>query len=272
MKFIRCTISLLLCFLIICITSCGSSDEATLKVVSTDYIGLTELKSKGIDKEYIENWSNLSSNPYVDYCCHVSLSNGNVVVSNRLEAENIFSMTAGDGYFLGITQGEFDGWVKYFPNHSAWEPEFAGEPQVVVNENCCGFLKISDQLGYLFTTDMWKSGDSYLYELNFSYGSEGFEWSIEKITRFSDIPVTFTYNENEKMIYIATLKDLVAFSLESNTIEVLADLSLWEYSGATSIVQLNDKLYIGMCMGICEYDLAQKELLWYPMDYSKYVN
>lgn len=268
-KRIRIAVLLVLTLAVLC--SC-KAEETTLKVKSIDYDGLTELTAAEPDEEMIKNWSLISQNPYVDYICYLTVSGESLVVSNFHDSPNTFmTHRTTNGYFLGVDVGEFDGWVKYFPYYSAVAPEIVGSSRDVVNENCRGFVEDWSRNVYLFTWDyagLYSPGSGVIYELRLP--SLDGEWEWKQVAEAAGKPLFFEYDRENKIIYVVSSMELVAFSLEDYSVTTLSDLSLW--GAATSMVRIDNKLYIGMAMGIYEYDLTTTETKWYPMDYPKYVH
>ena len=263
MKKIISTMFLLVLMVAVFGCKSSSSNETVLTVTSHDYKGLKELYAAEIDEEAVGNWSLMTLNPYYGYICHVALRNDELYVSSEWEYQNSFTVMGNCGYFVGVDLGEFDGWVRY---HSYDKDE----PILVVNENCRGFVKVDNDTAYLFTGFCHIFHDEgAVYKLSFS--PEYDESSCVKIADLSGNPLVYTYNKVSQTVYVATTKELLAVSLVDNSITTLSDISLWEHSGATSIVEHNGKLYVGFCMGIYEYDLETKKVMWYPMDYEKYV-
>lgn len=262
-------IAVVMLIVILFMSSCTQSKANILPVVSLDYPGLTEMIAGDMDEDVIRGWTSIDLNPYWECCCHVSLSNDELIISNKVDYNESFTMKGNIGYFVGVNIGHSDGWVKWYPTHSAWSPEIVGKPKLVADESCQGFIKVDNNKGYLFTYDTFDDAIGYIYELVLP--DINGEWQWQRVGQFSSCPLAFTYNEDTQMIYVATSTELASFSIKDNEIVSLADLSLWQYTGVTSMVELNDKLYLGMCMGVYEYDLNTKQTKWYPMDYDKYL-
>ena len=277
MRSIRKYFIVFLLLFVLVFSACTKGDSNVLHVKSIDYNGLTELTAAEPDEEMIRNWILIDQNAYSDYTCCLTISGNQIVVSNYDTYPNTYiTQRTANGYFVGVDVGEFDGWVKYFPHYSTLGPEIAGPSRDVVNENCRGFVEEgSGNIVYLFTCDyagLYPPGSGYIYELHFPSLNGEREWEWVRVNEIEGIPLFLEYDRENKIIYIVSSLELVAFSLEDYSVTALADLSLWQYSAATSMVRLNDKLYIGMAMGIYEYDLTTAETKWYPMDYSKYVS
>lgn len=271
-KRIRIAVLLVLTLAVLC--SC-KAEETTLKVKSIDYDGLTELTAAEPDEETIKNWPASYKNPYWDYICHLTVSGDNLVVSNNHARQQAYLMHVDYGYFVGAKIGShYDtGFVMYYPafwtiNDEVYQAELP--PKLVAAEQCRGFVEVDGQpLIYLFTNESFYTGKSYVYEIRLTDSEYHWEW--ERICELPSLPIAYNLDNENKIIYIVTEDELLAFSFEDYSFTTLADLSLW-HNSATSMVRLDDKLYIGMRMGIYEYDLTTTETEWYPMDYSKYVS
>lgn len=273
MKNVRNYVVPVLLITLLCFASCTKED--VLYVKSIDYPGLTELHAEFPDEDTIRGWNFFTLNPYYPYVCRVSLSGEDLVITNDRTSLKAFTMMGDHGYFLGVTLGEWDGWVKLYPYHSALAPEIVGEPQMVVNENCRGIIQINNALGYLLvgTTGSILDTEAALgaiYELRLN--KESREWEWEKLSNLPGYPLLYEYDEDGKTIYIATHTELLSFSVEDKSVVSLADLRIWASTGALSIVQRDQTLYLGMAMGIYEFDLTKNDWKWYPMHYEEYVS
>ena len=258
-------------------SSCMKQQQDILHVQSVDYVWLTELEAETPDEGAINNWIHNAVSTGLTNDCYVSERNGNLIVSNLCMNQQAYTMPGDNGYFVGVDMGEFDSWVMFFPYYSAIMPELVREPEMVVNEHCLGFVKVDNTRGYLFTR---KEADhsAYLehpniglvYELQFPTGKSN--WECTKIADLEGFKFQFVYDKVSSLIYIATNKSLLSFSTVDHSVVELADLSLWESIGCSSIVQLNGKLYLSMHMGIYEYDLSKSDWKWYPIPSEKYVS
>ncbi len=255
-------------------TACGSD---VLSVKSVDYEGLTRLTAAEPDEETIKRWTFITVNPYHGYNCVVSVSDGKLVISDSEEIPMSFVANGDYGYFVGVRDRHSDnGWVQYCEYYGALPAEKLeivetppDPPRIIVNEGCRGFIKINNGLIYLLTGDSFSTGTGGVYALCLEY--EKGEWVWERIATLPEAPHFHVYDAENKMIYMVTSSALISFSLADYSVTTLADLHLWEYSGTTSLVQLNGKLYVGMPMGIYEYDLADGGTKWYPMPYEKLI-
>lgn len=267
-------VSMLVC---LCLTACGTGGTDVLPVKSVDYEGLTELVAAEPDEKMIDLWNSFTVNPYYGYFCHLSLDGDDLLISAEMPPEtDSYTLKGNNGYFVGTDIGEFDGWVKYFPYYSVMAPEIVGEPADVVDENCLGFIKVDSTRGYLLTwvyqggiLEAYEGVSGGVYELRFPNADN--DWSCTRIADIKGLPRTYTYDADSGILYIATTTSLLAVSTSERTCTKLADLSLWDAAGVTSLVQLNGKLYAGMPMGVYEYDLATGGTKWYPMPYEKLI-
>ena len=243
----------------------------TLSVISYDYEGLHTMRAGEIDKRMLELWSYIEINPYYGYMCHISEKNGMLFVSSDWEYDDTFIMCGNNGYFVGVDIGEFDGWVTYYPYYSVFAPEIVGEPRMVAGENCRGLIGIDDRNGYALTGLAHLFTDrGALYRLSLPEGESDWTWS--KVADLPGCPRAYDYHEEAQTVYIVTSQELLALSTVDDSLTVLADLDPWRHSGVTSVVALDGKVYVGMGMGIYEYDLATGQSLWYPLDFEKYVD
>ena len=254
--------------LLLILSSCSSFNTRYLDVCSLDYVGLKKLESSAVDEALIKSWHLSWENPYNEYVCCVSEKDGKLMISKSFENDTSFTMRADNGYFVGVDMGEYDGWVKYYPYPAVGDSDAS---QTVVSENCKGIIKIDNKNGYVLTGLRHILSDcGAIYKLSLPSIHEKWEWS--KVADLSSVPMAYAYDDESNSIYIATALELLKYSISTNTVTTLADVSLWEFSGATSMVILGGKIYLGMGMGIYEYDIATATTAWFPVDFEKYAS
>ena len=256
--------------LLLLLSSCGGT-EKTLWADSCDYSRPLELKAAEIDREQIEKWADTE---FEEYVCYVSISDGKLIISKSAETKESHIMAGNNGYFIGVDLGEFDGFIEYRSYHSAWSedwtPPVTAMSETVIPENCRGFVKADNTYGYALTgySHMF-TDEGAIYKLTFPTANS--YYTCTKICELSACPRAYTYDGESEAVYIATTNELLLLSLKDDTVKVLADISVFSPLGTTSMVYTDGKIYIGMCMGIYEYDTKTNDSAWYPLDIEKYA-
>lgn len=266
MKKKRTALLVLLTVILLMCSSC-KSDKRTLEVTSYDYQGLKQFEAGEIKARLIPWYS--VDNPYIDYSCYITVENGKLKVENYIPDEESSIMWGNYGYFVGVNVFE-EGWVCYYPYAWYWAEEVQ-EPQLVVGENCLGFIRLDKENGYVVTFERgYTSCVAHLYSLEYSEAERKWVWNCE--ATIDDGINTYLFDPDEQCIYIFTNEGIECFSIKDKTLRtVKMSRILKQHIYANSAVKLNGKLYCGSPMGIYEYDIDTDEEFWYPMDYEKYV-
>ena len=263
----KSTAVLVLLAVILLMCSSCKSDKRTLEVTSYDYQGLKQFEAGEIKARLIP-WHSVD-NPYIDYSCYITVENGKLKVENHIPDEESSIMWGNYGYFVGVNVFE-EGWVCYYPYAGYWAEEVQ-EPQLVVGENCLGFIRLDKENGYVVTFERgYTSCVAHLYSLEYSEAERKWVWNCE--ATIDDGINTYPFDPDEQCIYIFTNEGIECFSIKDKTLRtVKMSRILKQHIYANSAVKLNGKLYCGSPMGIYEYDIDTDEEFWYLMDYEKYV-
>ena len=215
MKMKRTALLVLLAVILLMCPSC-TSDKRTLEVTSYDYQGLKQFEAGEIDGTRLASWY-LVDNPYIDYSCYITVENGKLKVENYIPDEESSVMWGDHGYFVGVNLFE-EGWVCYYP-YAWYLPAYAQEPQLVVGENCAGFIKLDRQNGYVFTYDSsFMSCVAHLYSLEYSESEKQWMWNCE--ATFDDGINTYLFDSEEYRKCDTGLKHMRAPVINSHTISV----------------------------------------------------
>lgn len=252
-----------------CCSSCSGA-ENYLSVSSDDYTGLTKMVVGEVDEEAAKSWIYVDRNPYIDHVCNVSVHNGKLWVSDRYEEEKNAIMPMNYGYFVGVNLHD-EGWVGYYP-YGWLDPATPAEMTLVARENCFGFVRISQDKGYVFTAEVGLTEyTGHLYSISFSEPEH--RWTWECVATFENGPDTYLYDESEQCIYIFTNKDVKKYSVTDETLTTVKESDILSKGvGLLSAVLLNGKIYGGSPMGIYEFDPKTGEERWFQMDYGKYIS
>ena len=233
----------------LCFSAC--SGKGSLDVMSYDYQGLVKMEQNDIDLDYI--WQN-----FTGHYCGVSLENEKLVISRPDINKRSYTMMGNYGYFVGVDLGEFDGWVRFFPYDGD-----DTEPLLVVDENCRGFVERGQGKGELLLTGLAHMGlnEGALYKL---YLVDK-QWHWEKLCDLGSSPNAYFYNKDTGILYIVTDMAILAYT-EEDGLETLLKNEDLGYMYPNSLVELDGKLYVGMALGVYEYDLGNGSTSWYTLD------
>ena len=174
------------------------------------------------------------------------------------EYTNQYLLSMNNGYFTGVDLGEFGGHCKYYQYFNADNAEGV----LVTDESCYGLFSKSptdNDNGYLISGvwNMRTTGTSKIHRLYRTQDS----WKWETLLEFDSTPRCYLYLHDSNELYIATWKQLLKVSLDDCVVTVLSEHESLEYSD--SIVKHNGKLYVGLFIGVLEYDLETGDTIWY---------
>lgn len=249
-------------------SACTSQSERII-VTSSDYASLKYLEPGDFDEEQSIYW-NLLENPYCEYTCSVSISDGMLFISNYESRQKSYLTLFDNGYFCGVDLGEFDGWVKYYPYHSTY-PE-AGETILVSTQNCRGIIAKDRKNGYLLTGEYGGPFGEYhgsIYNLHYLEDEKKWEWNLLK--SINELPLAFSYEEDQDILYIVTSGSIISVSSDCQVTMIITS-DLLSRIGANSIVYYDSSFWCRSPMGVYRYCIENEEEIWYPMDYKSHVN
>jgi len=266
----KCKPLSIIVLIIICLGLFGCDTEEasiSLSVSSSDYHGLTKMQAGELDKEKAQAW-HLDDNPYKEYSCFVALNGDSLRITNDSPPKDYHLFQGNYGYFVGIDLGHWDGWVRYYPYNSS---QLEQQPLLVAQENCCGFLSVSPERGYVLTYDYFgdEAKRGKLYELQYSEVNQQWEWRV--IVSFDHKPQALLADDATKCIFILTTEDILVVS-EDGSIGSVYTSSVLPYIDVNSIIKRDGSLYCGSSMGVYEYHTESQTENWYPMDYEEYVD
>ena len=206
----------------------------------------------GVEKLYESEYSfDKDAEPYF-----VSNVNDKLSLSNKRGDPKYSHVMPGDnGYFVGITIGEFDGWVRYYPYYS-FDPLMTGQERVICEENCRGFIKIDNKNAYMFT-GLVNMGYEYgkVYKLNYSNETG---WTSNLIFEGDSEVIESVYSNGTA--YFITYNNLYSISDDDKISEPLLDVS--QYS-LTSITALDGVIYVGTFGGVLGYNQSTGDVTFY---------
>ncbi len=213
-------------------------DFARMREYHTEYIGPRFVLKERDGKVYSEEYDDIDDNIHFAY------------VNSQ--------------YLVGVDCGEFDGWVL-LSDYAGFHPDGDGQFEKILEENCMGFLQKPTGIGepeiaYIFTGMLHitiNEGTLYRFE-----NGSGPEWKLEKISDLGSCPCAFMYDENR--IIVATNDGLIAVDPDTGAIETLCETDYWAYISPKSMVRLGDSYLISGDIGILEYRIESKKIVWYP--------
>ena len=235
-------------------------------VSSPDFPNLRRLTACEFDCDKNRKYYSWDS-PYELLSCCIEKKGTSIIVRTIRENEGKTHIFNADyGYFVGVNIGEFDGWVRFYPYNSVC---FDLESTPVVNENCLGFIKISNSKGYLVTEDFRSMSKSecigHLLELSGDYESGTFKWETIAET---DCPLAFTYDEETESVYISTCTSIIMID-KNHTVKIIKETEIPYEILTNSMIKIGNSLFCGSCTGIYEYRADSDDEFWYPFDFEK---
>ncbi len=252
------------CAIVLLFSANACSDSKRLTV--TIPTGRVRISPGEIDAEafYLVNWVGRSDR------YHVSLECGELFIRDAVgfSLPNSYFARAGESYFLGVNCGEFDGWVAYVPFDRDYHDK---EPQLILQENCCGFYEV-DNMNLLLFTGLSHMDTNYgrVYHIkrvgNETYGVE--DWSCLELAELNGKPLVYLPCEDERILYIATNNGLHALH-EDGSLQTFAVPDEWDEMHPNSIVLKDGVLYFGMHLGILAYYPETETYDWYPLDFAR---
>lgn len=235
------------------LTSCGQA-EYTMEVLSMDY-GITEYAGVLLD----ENGVTLDITAKSDYVV-VDEYCGKLVLSSYRKPINAHVAMGGYGYFTGLDLGEFDGWLRYSEYHS----DVSGEEDILIaRESCHGFEEIADGC-FVTCTSSAVDYQSYLYLLQYTPENESGYWKWERYATIEDWFIADFACDSEENAYVITSSNLLKIDREGN-VEIVISGAWWRSLGPTSMVFLDDVLYIGCDRGFLQYK-PDGRLYWFSVE------
>ncbi len=264
----RRTVGLIMSLIIIvCFAGCNRRAER-IEVFSPDFPNLRKLTACEFDSDKNEKYYSGDSSYLPFLSCRIEKKGASIIVRKTRENEGYTHIILLDyGYFIGVNIGEFDGWVRFYPYNSAC---FGLESTLVVNENCLGFIKISNQKGYLVTEDYRSMSPfncfGHLFELNADYDSGTVKW--EKIAETDTAPFAFTYDEETESVYMATCTSIIMID-KNHTGKIVKETEMPFEILINSMIKIGNSLFCGSFTGIYEYRIDSDEEFWYPFDFDK---
>lgn len=206
----------------------------------------------GVEKLYASEYSfDRDAEPYF-----VSTVNNKLSLSNKRGDPKYSHVMPGDnGYFVGITIGEFDGWVRYYPYYS-FDPLVAGQEKVICEENCQGFIKIDNKNAYMFTgLALVTTEYGKVYKLNYS---DETDWTCNQIFEVDSVIIGSVYSNGTA--YFITYNNLYSISADDEISEPLLDVS---QNSLTSITALDGIIYVGTFGGVLGYNQSTGDVTFY---------
>lgn len=256
---------LTICLVAILLEGCNCENKK-LCVYSIDYYNLREIKEGKFDYDIARKWY-LDENPYRECACYILIRNSNLVIENRYENNGVDVYKGDYGYFIGVDDGVYDGWVRYYPYNSG---AMKYESSIVANENCKGIVMINREKGYIITCNLFETGSNIgsVYELTCDNDKKTWEWT--RAVTIKDYPLVSAYCEEDELLYVITDNSILSIDYKHN-IHILKNTDFPAKVAPNSAVVFGGNLYCGSPMGIYEFEIDSGKEHWYPMNYSKYV-
>ena len=256
--------------MVVTLFSC-SLGKKEISITST-YDGLNKLIEGEIDIDRLNDWIYIDDNPYYSYECAVSVYDGTLHVSEIEDDSYRQYMFAGDnGYFMGVSIGHFDGWVRYYPYNSAFT---STESKLICTSNCVGMVKRDNRHGYFITPDTSSEGGrGIIYELTLSDTSS--EWECSELLSIDGAPEAMAYDEESNELVVASNTGLYLIDIDSDELTSISltvpSQEIWSIMQPNSVAMIDEFIYVGTSTGVYEYDRNTSVYRWYPVDFSVHL-
>ena len=270
-------ITVLIVIFLLCVSfvfaSCASGER--LEVVSEDFPKLKYLKAGEYDKGEIRNSIYLESSILYKHWYKVSEKDGKLFISDCIndEYQPAVKVSCDCGYFVSLNAGEYDSWVEYYEYRMGWHEEFP-EPvrTLVTNDHPFRFESIDRHHMYLITYRYDPDSDSnwipsektVIYKLWLPDLESRWQWKEMPETMPGDPQASF-YDSESEILYIATREGLFAYDANDNIISYEVPTDLWDYMAQSSIVRIENTIYVGSIFGVYAQPVDGGESIWYPL-------
>ena len=256
-----------------CLPSCTAKER--LEVVSDDFPKLRYLEAGEFDESEIRlsNYSDVNINYKHAYM--VSEKDGKLCISEGIDDEYqaAIKISCDNGYFVSVNVGEYDSWVEYYDYRMGWHEEFP-EPvrTLVTNDHPFKFEAVDRHNMYLITYRYDPDSDSnwdpsmktVIFKLWLPDLESDWQWEEMPETMAGD-PLASFYDSESNFLYLATREGLFAYDEKGNITLYEVPDDLWGYMAITSIVRIDDMIYVGSYFGIYAQPVDGGASTWYPL-------
>jgi hypothetical protein len=264
------------------LTASSCSAPNTIEVTSMDYPNLTKMLPGEFD-ENLCSYYVLANYKWHNYSCRLSVENGKLFVSNEradmpYEQHEMFN----HGYLLGTDYGELSGWVRWCLQEELIYPEGKRptvEETVLSEENCRFIIRLERETDCAFVVldtvcmmDDYEA-DTLVYRFERIRTGSGYDYTLEftEITSLGGDCTAYFNSIEEECVYLATDCGIYKLNYDGAVETVVEEENFRYMVEITSIVLYEGELYCSSPLGIYRYNPKTGELLWYPLDYEKYV-
>ena len=267
------TLMVILLCISYCLPSCSAKDR--LEVVSDDFPKLRYLEAGEYNAEKIKQSLNIEVNIHYKHAYVVSEKDDKLYISEGIDNayQSAVKVSCDCGYFVSVNVGEYDSWVEYYDYRMGWHEEFP-EPvrTLVTNDYPFKFEMIDRHNMYLITYRYDADSDSnwdpsmktVIFKLWLSDLDYDWQWEEMPKTMAGDPKASF-YDSESKVLYLATREGLFAYDDKGNITSYEIPKDLWGYMAITSVVRIDDMIYVGTYFGIYAQPIDGNASVWYPL-------
>ena len=220
-----------------------------------------ELEAKTFTPE--EMWALWNAHDYNDPWYHVYTEDGtlwlNLADSN---SPGPFELHTNCRILYGVDIGEWGGWLST-GCFGEFSQGIVNSETVLSGESIIGVYqkKFYDPVAYILAGTYRKQR---VYRFT-DHAEKG--WTLETVVQLNIEPDAALLDDDK--LVIATMDSLIAVDVNTGETAVLYDGEDWKYNQYNSIAKVGDSYFIGSVIGLREYRISEKKMLFYP--YPDYV-
>jgi len=267
---LKISIIAILITLSLCLYSCAT-DNDTLCAYSTDYINVDRLKAQDFDIKDISE-KLFSDYKYFGYDCNVSTSIqagdylSEKLVINNTPIPTIHKRILSDGFVIGLDQGEMGSGVLFYPNSSDSKDNI----QILLSGRCVALFDTDnthEEIYAVTSWNYWKEKEPVsLYKISRSNNS----CIVKKVCDISNEYAKAAAITDDNTIYVATDQALYSVTLEGKVTKIDVP-EAWYSLYFTSMVEFEQKIYIGTHCGVLRYSPDTDTFTWFPVNYENVI-
>lgn len=259
-------LALLLCTLLL-LSSCDGT--LTLEVRSTDY-DVSVLTASELNDAIFERHTSDQYNVFYSY---VSVTNSygdanKMLVINNERDSHLRKADSIGGYFVGLDHAEFASGIYFIPCSGSMK----ADAHKVSDSRCVGLFDGPISGEYCYAITAWNAfGEEEAVKLCKLISPIDGACDVEIICDIAlgdAIACTRTSNSD---FYVITESSFYSVTTDGIVTKIQVP-SQWRNLQVTSIVEIENMIYIGTKYGVLEYSILEDEFVWFPVEYEKAVN
>ena len=252
MKVLRIATVFLLIAGCLLLQSCQQGELLQVKGMNFD-----QLEAKEFTPE--EMWLMWNAHDYDDPFYHVYNENGTLWLNHgSSDSMSTFSIYTGYRQLFADSLGEWGGWVATANFYSELSQGIFNPETVLSGESIIGVYQkaYGDPVAYILAGTYMKQR---VYRFT-DHAEEG--WTLDTVAQL-EIEPDAALLDGDKLV-IAAMESLLTVDVNTGETTVLYDGEDWKYNQYNSIAKVGDSYFIGSVIGLREYRIAEKKMLFYP--------